>query len=85
MAIDQDFHTTVVTVRIEDTTNAFGFPKAEDAVKFVADQVTEEAEKIPAIQDAITKGYEAEDGKTYQILDTESYLDIYVESDEDDE
>lgn len=85
MAIEQPFHTTVVTVRFDDTTNAFGFPNPEDAVKFVSDQVTEEAEKIPAIRDAINKGYESEDGKTYQILDTESYLDIYVEIDDEDD
>ena len=76
MAIELPFHTTVVMVSSENFTSSFGFPKVEDAVKFVANQVTEVDEKVPAIRDAINKGYEAEDGKTYQILDTESYLDI---------
>jgi hypothetical protein len=85
MAIRQGFHKAVIMVAGTEDTCTFAFTSFADAVQFIEQQVIEEVEMADAIRDLITgEGYDFE-GKNYKLMDVETYLDLYEESEEDSE
>lgn len=85
--IDQSFHKAVVIATTNKNKDALtlGFASVADAIYFVSEQVTDEVEKMDAIKDSINEaeGITFEDGSSMRILDVESYLDLYEESDDE--
>lgn len=86
MAISQDVHKAVVVITTAKNGDAvaLGFKEVADAIYFFGEQVTEEAEKFTAIQEAMDEGYTAEGGVKFRIYDVEMWLDLY-EGDDDNE
>jgi hypothetical protein len=87
--IVQEFHKAVVIATTNKNKDGItlGFASIADAIFFVSEQVTDEVEKMDAIKDSIneTEGIVFEDGSSMRILDVETYMDLYEESDEDDD
>lgn len=85
MAISQNVHKAVVVITSAKNGDAvaLGFDTTSDAVYFFEVQITEEAEKFAAIQEAMDEGYTTEGGVKFRIYDIETWLDLY-EGDDDD-
>lgn len=89
MAISQDLHKAIVIVtsskeEMPSIALNFGFKEIADAIYFVSEQVTEEVAKKDYIVEALDDGALIDDVK-YQILDIESYLDLYEAEDDNNE
>lgn len=83
MAIRQGVHKAVIMVAGIEETCTFAFNSFTDAVLFIEQQVIDEVEMADALKDLITSdGYDFE-GKNYRLMDVETYLDLYGESDDE--
>jgi hypothetical protein len=82
VAVNIQKHKAVVVLN-NDVKSAFSFPHLYSAVGFIERQVLEEDKVFTVVNDAFNDGAEY-DGNHYQIFDMQSYVDIFIE-DEDEE
>lgn len=74
----------VVVVNKQDVVNAFGFPHIYSAIAFVERQIAKPQLAFESVQEAMGKGVEI-DGASYSVMDVETYTDLFLDSDEEDE
>lgn len=81
--VDPDVYMAVVVITHKSEAQfEANFTTIGKAVDFVAEQVTEEQEKVYAVKDALSQGYDLGDFN-YRIFATEDYNDAYTEDEED--
>lgn len=82
MAVDFKTHKAVVV--IEGVELHLGFPSVAKAIEFIEFNLLKDNTLIDKIADSLGDGVEI-NNTVYQILDIESYIDVYSKDDEEDE
>jgi hypothetical protein len=82
VAVNERMHKAVVVISNAQSTQSFGFPHIYSAVAFIERQIEKPAFAFEKVQGAISDGGVEIEGSNYQILDTDTYLDLFTTGDE---